>query len=418
MGSLVVSVSAGAGCYRHIRISDKTTLYRLHKAILDAFAFEDDRAHAFFLDNRLWSPADAWFSEKIQGCGRLTKNGRLEKLGMEKDRRFKYLFDFGEEWVFQCRVLRELEEETKTPVVIRAVGEPPLQYPEDGEEDWLFLPDVLPQPEIEDQLRALPLAAADVAILRKYFEAGARLYGVVPVMKLREFYNRRNKPVSEQLFLRLAAILQREEHFYFIVGPENFLPEEEPDPYCWDVVDSYLLDDGTDAFFELVEQQGDKPFKELPQNEFLRYADRDYYPPTPQNAAMRRYLFSRGDLPYPQDTWLGIQTMIELDFTPDEILNCVEHEGLVVRSGEDLSEFMKLFQALNNTTAKQVNRGYTPEELRRVHARDRGRKVPENQLSLFDIPLEAPALSVAPSRNGPCPCGSGKKYKRCCGKDK
>jgi uncharacterized protein YecA (UPF0149 family) len=25
---------------------------------------------------------------------------------------------------------------------------------------------------------------------------------------------------------------------------------------------------------------------------------------------------------------------------------------------------------------------------------------------------------VAPGRNDPCPCGSGKKYKKCCGADK
>ena len=29
-------------------------------------------------------------------------------------------------------------------------------------------------------------------------------------------------------------------------------------------------------------------------------------------------------------------------------------------------------------------------------------------------PLSAEA---APGRNDPCPCGSGKKYKKCCGKD-
>ena len=29
------------------------------------------------------------------------------------------------------------------------------------------------------------------------------------------------------------------------------------------------------------------------------------------------------------------------------------------------------------------------------------------------VPIKAPA---SPGRNDPCPCGSGKKYKRCCGK--
>jgi hypothetical protein len=29
-------------------------------------------------------------------------------------------------------------------------------------------------------------------------------------------------------------------------------------------------------------------------------------------------------------------------------------------------------------------------------------------------PARAPATALAPARNGPCPCGSGRKYKRCC----
>ena len=37
MGSYVISVSLGTGCYRHIQISKSATLYKLHEAILDAF---------------------------------------------------------------------------------------------------------------------------------------------------------------------------------------------------------------------------------------------------------------------------------------------------------------------------------------------------------------------------------------------
>ena len=37
MGSYVISVSVGTGCYRHIQISKNATLYKLHEAILDAF---------------------------------------------------------------------------------------------------------------------------------------------------------------------------------------------------------------------------------------------------------------------------------------------------------------------------------------------------------------------------------------------
>lgn len=46
-GSYVISVSYGTGCYRHIQIGANDTLSDLHKAILNAFEFDDDSQHAF-----------------------------------------------------------------------------------------------------------------------------------------------------------------------------------------------------------------------------------------------------------------------------------------------------------------------------------------------------------------------------------
>jgi uncharacterized protein YecA (UPF0149 family) len=34
-----------------------------------------------------------------------------------------------------------------------------------------------------------------------------------------------------------------------------------------------------------------------------------------------------------------------------------------------------------------------------------------------DLPSIKPAAPKTTPRNAPCPCGSGNKYKRCCGKD-
>ena len=44
-------------------------------------------------------------------------------------------FDFGDEWRFQCRVMQELEEKTKYFRVIKAVGDPPAQYPNWDDEE-------------------------------------------------------------------------------------------------------------------------------------------------------------------------------------------------------------------------------------------------------------------------------------------
>jgi len=34
-----------------------------------------------------------------------------------------------------------------------------------------------------------------------------------------------------------------------------------------------------------------------------------------------------------------------------------------------------------------------------------------------DMPVEQAKGEATPGRNDPCPCGSGKKYKKCCGKE-
>ena len=129
--SYVISVSLYTGCYRHIQISSKMTLYDLHKVILDAFGFDDDHGHAFFMDNVRWSHFDSYFSDNMDEEDNVTKDHKLEEVGLEAGKKFKYLFDFGDEWMFQCKVLRILEKITPQARIVRSKGEAPEQYP-----DW------------------------------------------------------------------------------------------------------------------------------------------------------------------------------------------------------------------------------------------------------------------------------------------
>ena len=150
MRSYVISVSVGKGCYRHIRIDADNTLSQLCEAILDAFEFDNDHLHAFFMDNRVWSRnlyACYWSDpdeEEMDGnVNPSTYEVTLRSLKLSEGQKFLYLFDFGDEWRFSCRVLKVLDEQTKDAQVVRSVGEPPEQYPswdededeEDGEGD-------------------------------------------------------------------------------------------------------------------------------------------------------------------------------------------------------------------------------------------------------------------------------------------
>lgn len=125
--SYVISVSLGEGCYRHIKISGDCTLMELHSAILKAFEFYDGHAHAFFMDNVVWSGADSYYVPGMESGDRTTDMYTVEQAGLDIGRKFKYVFDFGDEWTFQCKVLRIEEGTAPVPTVIKSKGKAPDQ---------------------------------------------------------------------------------------------------------------------------------------------------------------------------------------------------------------------------------------------------------------------------------------------------
>ena len=142
--SFVISVSLQKGCYRHIQIAQEATLEELSSVILQAFAFEDDHMHAFFMDNVAWSEADCYYMDPMDDDEddneRHTSDFMLRRV-MQAGSKFKYVFDFGDNWQFQCKVLREEPWDAASPadalldcyaLVLREVGEAPAQYGDEG----------------------------------------------------------------------------------------------------------------------------------------------------------------------------------------------------------------------------------------------------------------------------------------------
>ena len=136
--SYVISISPYTGCFRHIRVSADITLKKLHEIIQDVFQFDNDHLYAFFMDNKAWSHTDAYYSPG-EPHGRRASKYKLRDLSLYKGKKFLYLFDFGDEWRFECRILREVEESTDGYQVLRSKGETPVQYGNDWDvEDWEF----------------------------------------------------------------------------------------------------------------------------------------------------------------------------------------------------------------------------------------------------------------------------------------
>ena len=113
-------------------------------------------------------------------------------------------------------------------------------------------------------------------------------------------------------------------------------------------------------------------------------------------------------------------------------------------SVNQINEFFQYYFAVCNNTRLDANRGFTPNEIQRgmggsmpgsfefgpniSHALHTGAldigELRQGILgSVVPAPVKASMLKdlkcvelKKPGRNDPCPCGSGKKYKRCCGR--
>nr|WP_300839038.1 hypothetical protein [uncultured Acetatifactor sp.] len=115
-------------CVRVIRMNLEDSLYDLHYAIQRAVSFGDDHLFSFTVGagmmKRTYVPSEARNQSSDLSVGTL-----LGELNLRKGQKFTYLFDFGDQWQFDIRVLGIQEGAVDAPEIIRAVGEAPEQYP-------------------------------------------------------------------------------------------------------------------------------------------------------------------------------------------------------------------------------------------------------------------------------------------------
>lgn len=97
----------------------------------------------------------------------------------------------------------------------------------------------------------------------------------------------------------------------------------------------------------------------------------------------------------------------KLDLPLDMIVNMLKDSGIEFKEENESNEFMRLLRIASNNTRKWVLRGHMPVEMVKNPA-----KVPSDKPQPQNT---KPKTIVKIGRNEPCYCGSGKKYKHCCG---
>ena len=236
-------------------------------------------------------------------------------------------------------------------------------------------------------------------LIIQYAVACTNLYGVIEYPMFLKIYNSQNKSSLSSKELRALITTseykkQLEKQFVF-VQQQAFVHEAI----------EYL--GGYKAFLRGV---SGKPCYVPAKEELLRYTDELYYEKTIHQEKLKKMLA--------KDFFGGSTLMAqeEIDELVDELQSTdADFNGIVKRflvryefnDVKQANEYLQVIMKIANTTRIWENRGHTPEELSR-----RPKPVVDASPS---IPLQV-INGGKVGRNEPCPCGSGKKYKNCCGK--
>ena len=223
-------------------------------------------------------------------------------------------------------------------------------------------------------------------LLDSYAMAAVHLYGAISQPDLVDIFNRQNSQptTEEELF---PALLR-----HVAVGA----------PYCfWE--EYIVCGEFEENDFEDVRQCGGKPRYIPEKDELLRYADWSYYEHTPQMDALTAFLVNEGHQPRRDAEEIAgeIQYACVIEAGMEQIYDILSDYDMEL-DGSAVEAFVKVMMSVKNNTRLWANKGYTPNELAALYYRG--------------APTADGTGRKKIGRNDPCPCGSGKKFKKCCGR--
>lgn len=271
--------------------------------------------------------------------------------------------------------------------------------------------------------------------IRRYFSAASNLYAKIPLRKLYEIYNSQNEPLSESDFLQVADLISHEQHDYAVLGREVFWEDEPPSgPMDRELVAEHLYAIGDEYYYETEMRQEGVQYYIPEKDVFLKYADENYIENTPQYTAMMRYLQnSQRDLRCPPaEIVADLHLAMTMGDDYGSMTDNARRLGVRFDSDRDFYTYLELLIDMCRHTRQFDRRGHTPvecnapiEDIDLLAAgiqyegeyEDGFTKTAKLLGSALDKP-RSKTLSGTSSRNTPCPCGSGRKYKNCCGKRK
>lgn len=237
-----------------------------------------------------------------------------------------------------------------------------------SKEQYIALPEEYTRRELNARYREIPLKDTTSRLLRKYFNAMANLYGIIPLHKAKEIiFSLSPKLVTEDEFLAFAEIARHEcEGYYILGGDELYTDVKHTNPLDREIIDVTLIGESIDLFMETRRSQQEKPYYVPDKRHLLEYDDPFYCEDTPEKLKLRAFLKERCNLSDEREAAVFEELLFgvrSVSVQMADVFGHLEKMGVKLNSRRDVERFTALYSAFHNTTRMPCNRGYTPDEM-------------------------------------------------------
>ena len=255
---------------------------------------------------------------------------------------------------------------------------------------------------------------ARIDVMDEYLAACVNLYRAIDIATFISIVNNQTglglkRPELESWLKERAAV--RGQQLYFTEG--GYLLSEE---YRTNKKEGEVVD-----YHQLLERQGAIGYYIPAKSELLRYADPYYVEKTPSYAAFCRFVSTRLGRPENEAAVIGshIQLIMRHGAMPKDIFAEMERFGLTEENEELMSDFITVMMDMYNNTRMPETRGFTTVEAQKADPSRQKKIASASEIVTSSMPIVKNRIGgkkIYP--NDLCPCGSGKKYKKCCGRNK
>lgn len=254
-------------------------------------------------------------------------------------------------------------------------------------------------------------------LLFRYIEAFANLYGIFPLRRALEIVRQQNPnlELTDDKFYAYAAsvafpscIVASASEIY-----EGVAPAEPSDRK---IIAEYLYEVDDFGGYEELEDMLDPDMDYYVPNKdhLLKYDDPYYTERTNARKQLIQFLQNRMEITNAEDIVDGLTQAARMciEDMPDPVGDLdieLGHGFAGFTSRDEYENFCKLYEDTFNQVRLHKYKGHTPSEVGKIISGLELTPVPSSVFKLLPV-----RKGRKIGRNEPCPCGSGKKFKKCC----